>query len=1137
MTNHWADIDNTSLVFAIGCNPVENHPACMAHVNAARFDNPRYWDGTNYHAKRGATARLVVVDPRKTRTALQADLYVRIRPGTDVAFINGILNYIMTGIENATIDSTFKSNFIAWHNSTSANHYSVGRVWFDDANRSVTLTKDVLATAAYDGVAATGFSNRGWPKYCDSRVKVDTSGTFTDYKRAPLTVTEGGATRTFSNAPVLLSSILDAETVYMRLKAHVANYTLAVAADICGCQPNEIIAVAEELIANSRMKSSDFDDALAKPWASGYKATTLLYAMGATQHTNGSQMIRDYAVLQTMLGNMGRPGGGINALRGIHNVQGSTDMGVLFDAIPGYSGNPGTTGYPAYSNALFGNRVVNGAVTTGAGSPYDYKKLGIQQRGFYNMTTQWFGAPGGADTVASAAVPAFAPGSLTLANLLVDAGSVHVYNMSDVEYPEAAYTVALATGVITRVAGGTIPYNASVKVDYTHHSGTAVTGETKTFSQTTVSLTVGVAPYNGLVLKNGAEDVTYTAGTDYSYVAATGVITKLSGVNINDAELCKATYTAAGGWRTPADFERLYALWPKGNGVDHITAFRQMGGSTPTIKAAVIWGQNPAISEPNQSAVRAGLENLDLMVCVDTYETETTSCHRKSNGITYLLPACSYVEEAGSVSSSGRMLQWRDRAVAPKGNSKADLELLFRLAKAIDAADGFKHITDKWAEMGTPVAGSTVRAWTVLWGKHCTGWDGVGGTVVPNDADPAANSFEGLTFDDEDRGYGEVFGSEAVCESVFKEICMPMDDVTAGYGGGGCMWIYSGNAPVGGYCTTKAETTVNAGFLIPKASVPDWGTINRAKSRNSDFAGECLTYPRYGWAWLFNRRVFYNNSEVGNDVGDVFVAPGNLSRLMTLRKNNTNTLADWSNAYRAYNTVNDLPSKTGGPHALGIPGNFPAHTEPIETPRRDLAASYGRNTTMGSGSMVSLVKDDTPVAMWSSDPAESGYADALYTGAGSWSVDADEFPLVLTTIRCVEHFQGGPTTRNNSWNVEAEPIPWVEINSMDAFKLDIHDGDMVEITTARGGSRAAQKAWNAGVHTADANWAKGFIARVGSGPQTNQRVGKGVVAIPWHWGEVGLGTGSRANDLCIDAGDANTVIPEYKACLCKIAKI
>jgi anaerobic selenocysteine-containing dehydrogenase len=284
--------------------------------------------------------------------------------------------------------------------------------------------------------------------------------------------------------------------------------------------------------------------------------------------------------------------------------------------------------------------------------------------------------------------------------------------------------------------------------------------------------------------------------------------------------------------------------------------------------------------------------------------------------------------------------------------------------------------------------------------------------------------------------------------------------------------------------------------------------------------------------------VFYNMSEVGHDVGDVYVAPGYLSRVMSFRSNNLNTLADWATSYRAYNTLKDVPSVTGAgtPHAAGIPGPFPAHTEPIETPRRDLAAKYGRNTSAGTA----LVKPDSNVAMWSS--TDLAYADdPVYgsTGAGQhnvgyWNKDAKDYPLVLTTIRCVEHFQGGPITRNNSWNVEAEPVPWVEINSTDARIYGIKDGDWVNITTARGDSHLSQEGIT---KNEPADWALGFKARVGVGLQSNQRVGPGVVAIPWHWGDKGLSTGSRANDLCIDAWDANTIIPEYKACLCSIAKM
>jgi formate dehydrogenase major subunit len=311
---------------------------------------------------------------------------------------------------------------------------------------------------------------------------------------------------------------------------------------------------------------------------------------------------------------------------------------------------------------------------------------------------------------------------------------------------------------------------------------------------------------------------------------------------------------------------------------------------------------------------------------------------------------------------------------------------------------------------------------------------------------------------------------------------------------------------------TSAGNTVN------------WLVANKAKSRNNVVKGNdangANNYPRWGWAWLLNRRVFYNNGEVSGDQSDNFVSPGLVSCLFTMNSAAT-ALADWSLVYRKYKTMADAPEstlvKTGAgrsPHYIAdnktFMGRFPGHTEPYETPREaDLGAAWGHNT---SGGVVGSL---------------------LTTGDGRGTVA--NFPLVLTSIRCVEHFQGGPITRNNSWNVEAEPVPWIEINPVDALAAvpPISDGDWVNVKTFRSNSTTDQEAHTPG-HT---GWARGFKARVGVGLQSNQRVAPGVVAIPWHWGDKGLSTGSRANDLCIDAWDANTQIPEYKACLCSIEKI
>jgi len=230
---------------------------------------------------------------------------------------------------------------------------------------------------------------------------------------------------------------------------------------------------------------------------------------------------------------------------------------------------------------------------------------------------------------------------------------------------------------------------------------------------------------------------------------------------------------------------------------------------------------------------------------------------------------------------------------------------------------------------------------------------------------------------------------------------------------------------------------------------------------------------------------------------------------------NTATL-NYSRWYRTIHRLADMPdtclTTNVAPHVL--PGRFPGHTEPYETPREDLATTWGRNTK--GTAKWDLVKSDANVL-----GKTAGYTLA-------------EYPFVLTTIRCVEHFQGGPITRNNPWNVEAEPEPWVEINSVDALALGITDGQWINVVTARGDS-LGNLAHDTAFETV--GWSKGFKARVQAGTQGNQRVAPGVVAIPWHWGDQGLSKGSRANDLCIDAGDANTVIPESKACLCKLVKL
>ena len=220
---------------------------------------------------------------------------------------------------------------------------------------------------------------------------------------------------------------------------------------------------------------------------------------------------------------------------------------------------------------------------------------------------------------------------------------------------------------------------------------------------------------------------------------------------------------------------------------------------------------------------------------------------------------------------------------------------------------------------------------------------------------------------------------------------------------------------------------------------------------------------------------------------------------------------------------------TGKAAQTGHVEGFAFHAEPYETPydgqtvgKPNLVAKYGHNGTDGTKNLI----------------IKTGGFQAYASTPAGWDVTAvgtsATYPLVLTTIRCVEHFQGGPITRNNWHNVEIEPEPWIELSSYDANRYKIKHGDLVKIVTAR-----TEGFVDESIETefSRALEGKGYRARVGVGLKDNQRVGEGVVAIPWHWGDRGLSTGSRANDLCIDAWDPNTQIPEYKACLCRIEKI
>jgi formate dehydrogenase major subunit len=243
---------------------------------------------------RGAT--LIHVDPRFTRTSALADLHVPLRAGSDIVFLGGIINYVLAN------EKYFRDYVVAY------------------TNAAVILSEDFQDTEDLDGVFAGldaeghRYDRSAW-SYQGAMVRAAAGS-----RGAPYDLTDGAATSAARGTPQVAESLEHPRSVFQILKRHFARYTPEVVEQVCGVPPDTFARVCELLTSNSGRD----------------RTTALVYSVGWTQHTVGVQYIRTGAILQALLGNMGRPGGGILALRGHASIQGSTDIPTLFDLLPGY---------------------------------------------------------------------------------------------------------------------------------------------------------------------------------------------------------------------------------------------------------------------------------------------------------------------------------------------------------------------------------------------------------------------------------------------------------------------------------------------------------------------------------------------------------------------------------------------------------------------------------------------------------------------------------------------------------------------------------------------------------------------------------------------------------------------------------
>jgi len=486
--------------------------------------------------------------------------------------------------------------------------------------------------------------------------------------------------------------------------------------------------------------------------------------------------------------------------------------------------------------------------------------------------------------------------------------------------------------------------------------------------------------------------------------------------------LLKAWY----GDAATKDNEFGYQWLPKGSAnYSWLPLFEAMYAGT--IKGLVCWGQNPAVGGPNVGMERKALEKLDWLVAVDLWETETASFWKapgvdpsKINTEVFLLPAAASMEKEGSISNSGRWMQWRYKAGNPPGEAEDDLWIANKL---------MLKLKQMYAQEGGPNAEAITK----------------------------------LTWN---------YGDPPDPHKVAKEI--------NGYD------LATGKL-MAGFANLKDDGTTSSGNWIYCASYTEDGNM-AARREPVDPSGIGL-YPRWAWSWPVNRRIVYNRASVDN-TGKPF--------------DEKRAVIKWDAEGKKW--VGDVPDGAWEPGArypfimrnegvarLFAPGladgPFPEHYEPWESPVKNA---------------ISKTESNPVSKVWKTAFGVKG--------------DASKYPFVATTYRVSEHWQAGAMSRNLPWLVEAMPDMFVEIGTELAAEKGIKNGDQVIVESARGQIQA--------------------VAIVTNRLQPFQVNGSKVheIGLPWHWGFAGIATGDSGNMLTPHIGDANTMMPEYKAFLCNLRK-
>jgi formate dehydrogenase major subunit len=295
----------------MGSNMAEAHPVGFQWVMEAKANN----------------ATVIHIDPRFTRTSALSDLHVPLRVGTDIALLGGVINYILSH------ELDFREYVLAYTNAS----FLISEGYRDTEDLDGLFSGYDQATAAYhpktwhyEGVSACpspGTRHPGEAKETSAAYQYGSGGPVLDG------VTDGVAADPTLQHP---------RCVYQILKRHFARYTPEIVEAICGIPKEQFLRVCTAWTSNSGRD----------------RTAALVYSVGWTQHSVGAQFIRAGSIIQLLLGNIGRPGGGVFALRGHASIQGSTDIPTLFNLLPGYlpMPTPAHSSLAAYIESIRGDK-------------------------------------------------------------------------------------------------------------------------------------------------------------------------------------------------------------------------------------------------------------------------------------------------------------------------------------------------------------------------------------------------------------------------------------------------------------------------------------------------------------------------------------------------------------------------------------------------------------------------------------------------------------------------------------------------------------------------------------------------------------------------------------------------------------